>query len=77
MSLNKSTYYFFTLGGLKVNARAEVIDEHGYAIPGLYAAGGCASTIPQSGKSYASGLSLGPASFFGRVAGRAAAGKSQ
>ena len=71
VSFNKSTYFFFTLGGLKVNTRAEVLDGQGHAIPGLYAAGACASTIPQDGKGYASGLSLGPASFFGRVAGRA------
>lgn len=73
ISLNKSTYYFFTLGGLRITARGEVLDKKGYPISGLYAAGGCASTIPQSGKSYASGLSLGPGSFFGRVAGRVAA----
>ncbi len=74
VSFNKSTYFFFTLGGLKVTARSEVLDTHGSTIPGLFAAGACASTIPQDGKGYASGLSLGPASFFGRVAGRVAAG---
>lgn len=73
ISFNKSTYFFFTLGGLRVTARAEVLDQKGYVVSGLYAAGGCASTIPQSGKGYASGLSLGPGSFFGRVAGREAA----
>jgi succinate dehydrogenase/fumarate reductase flavoprotein subunit len=50
-----------------------VLDKQGYAIDGLYAAGACASTIPQDGKDYASGLSLGPGSFFGRVAGAEAA----
>ena len=40
---------------------------------GLYAAGAAASHIPQSGKGYASGMSLGPGSWFGRVAGRHAA----
>jgi len=43
-------------------------------IPGLYAAGACASSVSRDGKDYASGLSLGPGSFFGRVAGRLAAG---
>ena len=73
VSFQKSTFFYFTLGGLKVNARAEVLNDRGVAIGGLYAAGGCASTIPQDGKGYASGLSLGPASFFGRVAGKTAA----
>jgi len=71
VSFNKSVYLFLTLGGLKVTARGEVVHQEGHVIPGLYAAGACASTIPRDGKDYASGLSLGPGSFFGRVAGRA------
>jgi succinate dehydrogenase/fumarate reductase flavoprotein subunit len=74
VSFHHSRYLFITLGGLKVNARAEVLSAQGLPIGGLYAAGACASTIPQDGKGYASGLSLGPGSFFGRVAGREAAG---
>lgn len=70
ISFNKSIYLFMTLGGLKTNRHAEVIDTHGKAIPGLYAAGACSAHIPQTGKSYASGMSLEPGSFFGRVAGR-------
>ncbi|MNN65437.1 hypothetical protein D3C81_1809390 [compost metagenome] len=58
-----------TLGGLKTNRHAQVIDRQGRVIPGLYAAGACSAHIPHSGKSYASGMSLGPGSFFGRVAG--------
>jgi succinate dehydrogenase/fumarate reductase flavoprotein subunit len=73
VSFNKSVYLFLTLGGLKVTARGEVVSAAGPVIPGLYAAGACASTIPRDGKDYASGLSLGPGSFFGRVAGRVAA----
>ena len=42
--------------------------------PGIV--GSCTAHIPRNGKEYASGLSLGPGSFFGRAAGReAAAGK--
>jgi len=74
VSFNKSVYLYITLGGLKTNARTEVIDQHGEVIPGLYAAGACASSVSRDGKDYASGLSLGPGSFFGRVAGRLAAG---
>lgn len=70
VSFNKSIYLFMTLGGLRTNRHAQVIDRHGRAIPGLYAAGACTAHFAHSGKSYASGMSLGQGSFFGRVAGR-------
>lgn len=73
VSFNKSIYLYMTLGGLETNAQSQVLDPAGYPIPGLYAAGACAVHIPRTGKSYASGMSLGPGSFFGRVAGREAA----
>jgi predicted oxidoreductase len=61
-----------TLGGLRINPDAEVLGANGAPIPGLYAAGACTAHISRSGKSYASGMSLGPGSFFGRMAGRSA-----
>ena len=73
ISFNKSIYLYMTLGGLKTNAQSQVLDPSGYPIPGFYSAGACAVHIPRTGKSYASGMSLGPGSFFGRVAGREAA----
>ena len=76
ISFNKSIYLYMTLGGLTTNASSQVISEQGYPISGLYAAGACATHIPQSGKTYASGMSLGPGSFFGRIAGRQAASNS-
>ena len=51
----------------------EVLREDGSVIPGLYAAGACASNIAQDGKGYASGTQLGEGSFFGRRAGAHAA----
>lgn len=74
ISFNRSFYYFIPLGGLKINVHGEVVDPQGNPIPGLFAAGACTAHIPQSGKSYASGMSLGPGSYFGRVAGRAIMG---
>lgn len=74
VSFNKSVYLYITLGGLKTTARTEVIGHDGEVIAGLYAAGACASSVSRDGKDYASGLSLGPGSYFGRVAGRLAAG---
>ncbi len=70
---NNSLYHFLTLGGIQTNSQAEVLDQQGKAIPGFYAAGACVSSIPQDGKGYASGLSLGPGSYYGRVAGTNAA----
>lgn len=69
LSYTSSTYRYLTLGGIRTTAESEVIGEDGLIIPGFYAAGACVSSIPQDGKGYASGLSLGPGSYYGRVAG--------
>lgn len=69
-----SVFGGFTLGGLRVRARGEVERADGSPIPGLYAAGRCSAGLCREGASYASGLSIGDASFFGRLAGRQAAG---
>jgi succinate dehydrogenase/fumarate reductase flavoprotein subunit len=73
ISFRKSVYVYMTLGGLRTGIDGEVLDAAGQPIEGLYAVGACAAHIAQSGKSYASGLSLSPGSFFGRRAGRRAA----
>ena len=65
-------YPFFTLGGLRTDLDGRVLTPEGEAITGLYAAGRVASGIPASG--YNSGMSLSDCTFFGRRAGRAAAG---
>ena len=54
--------------------RRSVVDADGAVVPGLYAVGAVAAHLPMNGAEYASGLSLGPGSFFGRRAGRHAAG---
>lgn len=75
LSLGKAMYSGFTVGGLATTVDGEVLGEDGHVIPGLYAAGACASNIAQDGKGYSSGTQLGEGSFFGRRAGeRAAAG---
>jgi succinate dehydrogenase/fumarate reductase flavoprotein subunit len=73
ISFDKSVYAFLTLGGLRTSVHGQVLTSAGEAVPGLYAAGACAAQLTRSGKEYASGLTLGPGSFFGRVAGRHAA----
>jgi succinate dehydrogenase/fumarate reductase flavoprotein subunit len=73
MSLGRAMYSGFTMGGLVVSVDGEVLRGNGSVIPGLYAAGACASNIAQDGKGYASGTQLGEGSFFGRRAGAHAA----
>jgi succinate dehydrogenase/fumarate reductase flavoprotein subunit len=73
LTLGKAMYAGFTVGGLATTVDGEVLREDGSVIPGLYAAGACASNIAQDGKGYASGTQLGEGSFFGRRAGTHAA----
>jgi succinate dehydrogenase/fumarate reductase flavoprotein subunit len=66
----------FTLGGLETLPTGEVLDKTGNVIPRLYAAGRTSAGLPRSGKGYASGMSVGDATFFGRMAGISAAKNS-
>jgi 3-oxo-5alpha-steroid 4-dehydrogenase len=75
LNFQSSYFSFFTLGGLKTSSRAEVLDRAGGAIPGLFAAGRCTSGLPAWGHGYSSGMSLADCTFFGRQAGRKAAGQ--
>jgi 3-oxo-5alpha-steroid 4-dehydrogenase len=72
-STRGSIFGVFTLGGLSVRASGEVLDPDGEPVEGLYAAGRCTAGLCREGRSYASGLSIGDGSFFGRLAGRSAA----
>jgi 3-oxo-5alpha-steroid 4-dehydrogenase len=67
-----SIYAAFTLGGLHTDPDGRVLDPAGRPIPGLLAAGRATSGLSVGG--YSSGLSLGDGTFFGRRAGRCAAG---
>jgi succinate dehydrogenase/fumarate reductase flavoprotein subunit len=66
-----ATYATFTLGGLHTRPSGEVLTPDGTVVAGLYAAGRTTSGVAAHG--YVSGISLGDASFFGRLAGRSAA----
>lgn len=68
-------YAVFTLGGLATDALGRVLDPEARILPGLYAAGRSSSGLAVGG--YSSGLSLGDGTFFGRRAGRAAAGRAK
>ena len=69
---DNARYAVFTLGGLATDPSGQVVDPEGRALPGLFAAGRSTSGLAVGG--YSSGLSLGDGTFFGRRAGRAAAG---
>jgi 3-oxo-5alpha-steroid 4-dehydrogenase len=73
-TIDGSIYAVMTLGGLHTRVTGEVVGVDGSEIAGLYAAGRVAAGLPLEGRTYASGLSIGDATFFGRVAGRHAAG---
>ncbi|HET6937924.1 MAG TPA: FAD-binding protein [Nocardioides sp.] len=74
LTLGKALYAGFTLGGLRTTVDGQVQRADGSVADGLYAAGACASNIAQDGAGYCSGTQLGEGSFFGRRAGRHAAG---
>jgi len=61
---------YFTLGGLESLPTGEVLTPAGKAIKGLYAAGRTTAGVPRRAEGYASGLSVGDATFFGRLAGK-------
>lgn len=63
---------FFTLGGLDTLPTGEVLRMDKTIINGLYAAGRTAAGVPRTASGYASGLSVGDATYFGRLAGKQA-----
>lgn len=73
LTLGVAIYAGFTIGGISVTVDGQARRSDGSVIPGLYAAGACASNIAQDGNGYCSGTQLGEGSFFGRRAGRHAA----
>ena len=68
-------YATFTLGGLVTDPHGGVLDGARHRISGLYAAGRTAASL--AAHHYASGISLGDGSFFGRRAGRHAAAQAR
>ena len=63
-------YPYFTLGGLDTLPTGEVLTMEKDPIPGLYAAGRTACGVPRSAAGYGSGMSVGDATYFGRVTGK-------
>lgn len=68
-------YPYFTLGGLDTLATGEVLTMERKAIPGLYAAGRTSCGLPRTAAGYGSGMSVGDATYFGRVTGQQVAAR--
>lgn len=64
---------FFTLGGLDTLPTGEVVNHERQPIAGLYAAGRTACGVVRRAEGYSSGMSVGDATFSGRLAGQQAA----
>ncbi len=60
---------YFTLGGLDTLPSGEVLDPARVVVPGLYAAGRTACGVVRTAAGYSSGMSVGDATFSGRMAG--------
>jgi succinate dehydrogenase/fumarate reductase flavoprotein subunit len=68
---------YFTLGGLDTLPTGEVVDAQRQVIPGLFAAGRTACGVVRRAEGYSSGMSVGDATFSGRLAGQRAAAKER
>ena len=66
---------YFTLGGLDTLPTGEVVNAQRETIPGLYAAGRTACGVVRRAEGYSSGMSVGDATYSGRLAGLQAAAK--
>ncbi|HEY1830234.1 MAG TPA: FAD-dependent oxidoreductase [Acidimicrobiales bacterium] len=71
LRIGPAPYAPFTLGGLETTVDGAVLDLAGDPIPGLFAAGRTTAGVCSFG--YASGLSIGDSTMFGRFAGASAA----
>lgn len=72
-----AVYPHMTLGGLDTLPTGEVLTMERQPIPGLYAAGRTACGVPRTAAGYASGMSVGDATYFGRVAGKQVAARER
>jgi 3-oxo-5alpha-steroid 4-dehydrogenase len=70
---NGAIFATMTFGGLETLTTGEVLDTEKNPIPGLYAAGRNTAGLPRCAEGYSSGMSIGDATFFGRLAGLSAA----
>ena len=72
-TISGSIYGALTLGGISTDPLGRALDADGVPIAGLFAAGRNAAGVCREGRTYASGLSIADATYFGRIAGHVAA----
>jgi succinate dehydrogenase/fumarate reductase flavoprotein subunit len=68
---------YFTLGGLDTLPSGEVVDPEREIVTGLYAAGRTACGVVRRAEGYSSGMSVGDATYSGRMAGKQAAARAR
>lgn len=73
---NGAIFAVMTFGGLDTLPTGEVFSTNKQVIPGLYAAGRNSAGLPRCAEGYSSGMSIGDATFFGRLAGLSAAARA-
>jgi len=73
LSVSRALVPGFTMGGLDTLPSGEVLAHDHRVVRGLYAAGRNTCGLPRSAAGYSSGMSIGCATFFGRLAGVSAA----
>jgi succinate dehydrogenase/fumarate reductase flavoprotein subunit len=73
LSASRALVPGFTMGGLDTLPGGEVLSPDRSLVRGLYAAGRNSCGLPRSAAGYSSGMSIGCATFFGRLAGMSAA----
>jgi 3-oxo-5alpha-steroid 4-dehydrogenase len=74
---NGAIFAVMTFGGLDTLPTGEVLTVEKRVIPGLFAAGRNSAGLPRCAEGYSSGMSIGDATFFGRLAGLSAANRTQ
>ena len=70
-AINVEPVIHHTMGGIKINAQAEVVNQNGKAIPGLYAAGEVTGGV--HGGNRLGGNAVADIIVFGQIAGTSAA----
>ncbi len=73
---NGAIFAVMTFGGLDTLPTGEVLTEEKRVIPGLFSAGRNSAGLPRCAEGYSSGMSIGDATFFGRLAGLSAANRN-
>jgi 3-oxo-5alpha-steroid 4-dehydrogenase len=73
LSVDRAIVPRFTKGGLDTSVAGEVLRPDGRVVAGLYGAGRRTCGLPRTAARYSRGVSIGCATYFGRLVGASAA----